>query len=353
MKRIFALLMACMMLLLCACGGTDSEASEPTPVPTPEATPVPTPEPPKYVNPLNGALLDEPYTGRIFASTICNTDNAIPHISLNEADVVFEMFVNSTVIRNLALFTNIKEVEVFGSVRSTRPMFHQLAGMYDFILIHSGGSNYAINDIWKLKYDHFNIDAYDVIQAGTSYRDKEYGRGYEASLFGIGEGVYNYAASQGMRLEQPEDMDYGLDFTDEGTPAEGEAADKVIIDFDFKGSDKYTEMHYNAETDKYVYHQYGQEMRDQITDEQEAFKNVIAITAPMKVINIYQNADYTQGGEGWYACGGKLIPITWQSEGGTGPLEFFKADGSPLKIERGNTYIAIMPAGQSTVTWSE
>jgi len=352
MKRFLAFLMACVLVLLCACGGSGGEASEPTPVPTPEATPV-VGGTPKYVHPLNGSLLDEPYTGRVFASTICNTDNAIPHISLNEADVVFEMYVNSTVIRDLALFSDIKNVETFGSVRSTRPMFHQLVGMYDLILVHSGGSNYALNDIFKLKYDNFNIDAYEVRNAGTSYRDTEYGRDFEASLFGLGEGVYSYAEAQGMRLEQPEDMDYGLKFTDEGTPADGEIANHVVIDFDFQGSDKYTEMHYNPDTDKYVYHQYGQEMRDLLTQEQEAFTNVIAITADMKAVNIYQKADYTKGGAGWYACGGKLIPITWSSEEGKGPLEFFKQDGSPLEIERGNTYIAIMPTSQSTVTWSE
>ena len=73
----------------------------------------------------------------------------------------------------------------------------------------------------------------------------------------------------------------------------------------------------------------------------------------MKAVNIYQKAEYTKGGEGWYACGGKLIPITWSSEEGKGPLEFFKEDGTPLEIERGNTYIAIMPEGQSQVTWTE
>ena len=351
MTRFLAMILACLMLLLCACGGSN-EASEPVSELTPEPTPA-VDNTPKYVHPLNGSLLDEPYTGRVFASTICNTDNAVPHISLNKADVVFEMYVNSYIIRDLALFSDIKSVETFGSVRSTRPMFHQLAGMYDFILLHSGGSNYAMNDAFKLGIDDFNIEQYEMKNAGTSYRDVEYNREYEASLFGVGEACYNYAEVLGMRLEQPEDMDYGLNFTDEGTPEDGETANHIVIDFDFKGSDKYTEMKYSPDIDKYVYHQYNQEMRDLITGEQEAFTNVIAITAPMKVVNIYQKAEYANGGRGWYACGGKLISITWSSEGGEGPLEFFKEDGTPLEIERGNTYIAIMPEGQSQVTRNE
>ena len=351
MKRFLAMILACLMLMLCACGGS-GDAVETTPEPTPDVTATPEPAP-QYVHPLNGSLLDEPYTGRVFASTICNTDNAIPHVSLNEADVVFEMFVNGSVIRDLALFSDMEHVEVFGSVRSTRPMFHQLAAMYDTILLHSGGSNYSLNDVWKLKLDNFNIEDYEIKQNGTSYRDEDHNREYEASLFGIGKGCYDYAKSQGWRLEQPADMDYGLNFTDEGTPANGEAANEILINFNFKGSVKNTIMKYNPETDKYVYHQYGQEMRDLMNGEQEVFKNVIAINAKVDVVNVYQKADYAKGGNGWYACGGKVVPITWSSADGTAPLEFFLEDGTPLEIERGNTYIAIMPVGLSKVTWSE
>ncbi len=355
MKRFLAMLMACTMLLLCACGGSD-QAAEPNPDASaaPEATPevTATPEPAaQYVNPLNGALLDEPYTGRVFASTICNTENAIPHVSLNEADVVFEMFVNGGVIRNLALFSDIKSVEKFGSVRSTRPMFHQLAGMYDLIVLHSGGSNYSLNEIYRLGYDNFNIDMWDIKHSGASYRDKDHGRSYEATLFGYGEGCYNYAESQGMRLEQPADMDYGLRFADEGTPAKGEAANTVTMDFNYYGNSKVTEMKYDAELDKYIYNQYGKEMRDLFTDEPEAFTNVIAITAKLYVEDIYQKADYAKGGEGWYACGGKLIPIKWTSEDGKSPIRFFEMDGTELKLERGNTYIGIMPDKHSTINW--
>ena len=352
MKRYIAMLLACMMMLtLCACGaGGSAEVVEPTPEPTPEVTPTPKPV---YVNPLNGEILDEPYTGRVFAASICNTPNAVPHISLNEADIVMEMFVNNSVIRDLALFSDIKNVEVFGSVRSARLMFNEIVEHYDAVLLHSGAANQVINDYTNRGIDNFNIDAWSVRSEGTSYRDKEYRRDYEASLFGLGEGCFNYAASQGMRTEQPAGKNYGLVFADEGTPENGETANLVSVRFRYNGSEKLTEMKYDAALDKYVYWQYIKEMRDQITDEPEAFTNVIIMNTNMQMNGIYHITQFTEGGDGWFACGGKLIPIQWSCAGDFEPFVFTTTDGQPLELERGNTYIAIAPVDKSEIYWTE
>lgn len=349
MKRYIAMLLACMMLLLCGCApaGGDSAADD-EPTPTVEVTPTPAP---KYVNPLNGEVLDAPYTGRVFASTVCNTPNAVPHISLNEADLYMEMFVNGSIIRGLALYSNIQDVEVFGSVRSTRLMFNEIVEHYDAILIHSGAATSVINDYQRRGIDNFNIDAWKVKNAGTSYRDKEYGRDYEASLFGIGQGCYDYAAAQGMNLTQPADKTYGLHFEDVGSAADGEAAGEISVNFKYNGSSKLTELKYDAALDKYVYHQYEQEMRDQITDEPEAFTNVIVMNTDISLSGMYHTTQFTDGGDGWYACGGKLIPIKWTCAGDYEPFVYTTADGQPLHLERGNTYIAIAPVN-SEITWA-
>ena len=64
-------------LLLCGCAAQQAEetaAPETTVVTEPETEPTTVPtEPPVYRNPLNGEILEEPYTGRIFAHTITNT----------------------------------------------------------------------------------------------------------------------------------------------------------------------------------------------------------------------------------------------------------------------------------------
>ena len=57
-------------------------------------------------------------------------------------------------------------------------------------------------------------------------------------------------------------------------------------------------MVYNAELGKYVWNQYGKEMRDQITDELEAFSNVIIMQTMISHNGIYHSADFVAGGVG-------------------------------------------------------
>ena len=47
------------------------------------------------------------------------------------------------------------------------------------------------------------------------------------------------------------------------------------------------------------------------------------------------------GGEGLFACGGKLIPIQWGCDSEDSPFWFKTMDGEELELGVGNTYIAI------------
>ena len=51
-------------------------------------------------------------------------DGGMP--SGHEADVLMEMFVNSSVVRCVALFSDVSDVEAVGSTRSTLPMINDI-----------------------------------------------------------------------------------------------------------------------------------------------------------------------------------------------------------------------------------
>ena len=352
MKRLIALMLT-LTLLLCGCGAKGEPAvteapaavpettAAPTAEPTTEPTTVPTTEPaPVYVNPLNGEILDAPFTGRIFANTVSNLADNIPHVGVVKADMLIECYVNmDSVVRCLALFTDIDSVDAIGSTRSTRPMFNAIAQHYDLILSHAGGSDQALKDAKDRGVENFNIDAWAVASTGASYRDKERKGAYENTLYGIGSGIKAYAEAQGypMTLER----DYGFSFTDDGTPAEGIEAKDISITLTYKKAKKETRMVYDESTGKYAFNQYGQVMTDLKTEEVEAFRNVIVMYADITTTGIYHIADFTAGGTGYFACGGKLIPITWSCAGDKEPFRFFMESGEPLELGRGNTYMAI------------
>ena len=358
MKRVIAMTLA-LVLLLCGCGGkaeapavpetTAAPTAEPTAEPTTEPTTQPTTEPAAvYCNPLNGEILDEPFTGRVFANTVSNMSENIPHVGVTQADILFECFVNmDSIVRCLALFTNIEDVEAIGSTRSTRPMFNQIAQHYDLILSHAGGSEQSLRDIAARGVENFSIDAWSVATTGASYRDAESGRAYENTLYGIGSGIKAYAESEGfpMTLEK----DYGLSFTDDGTPAEGAEAKDIGITLTYRNAKKETRMVYDESLGKYAFNQYGETMTDLMTGEVEAFRNVIVMFADISTDGIYHVADFNAGGAGYFACGGRIIPITWACAGDKEPFRFFTESGEPLELGRGNTYIAICAPESSVV----
>lgn len=359
MKRILALTLV-LALMLCGCGGKtaneanaaeveQSAAAETTAATevTTEPTTVPT-EPEVFRNPLNGEIIDEPFTDRVFANTVSNLADNLPHVGVTQADVIIETYVNmNNVVRCLALFTDIESVEAIGSTRSTRPIFNDIAQHYDLVLSHAGGSDTALNDAKVRGIDNFNIDGWPA-SATTSYRDTVYKRAYENTLFGIGSGIKAYAEEQGVEMTL--EKDYGFDFTEDGTPENGEGADKISVVLTYGQAKKETIMEYDASLDKYVWNQYGKVMQDQITEETEAFTNVIIMYANITNNGIYHEADFVAGGTGYYANGGKIIPIVWGCEDENSAFHFLTNDGEDLEIGVGNTYIGICTP-ESPVTY--
>ena len=363
MKKLIALLLIA-SLILCGCGASTPAATEataaPTQAPATEATEAPTEtteaptEPPVvYRNPLNGEVLDEPYTGRIFAVTISNIRDALPHYGTMEADILMEMWVNGSIIRDLALYTDVSKAEAIGSVRSDRLMFNQIVKMYDAVLADAAGSDQVLNDARNTGVNRMTIDTGDSTDYSYRAKDRVFTfkpeSKYEHTLFAKGAGLLDFAQKKGFSVTQPADKDYNLHFTEDGTP-EGETANSVNVTFTYRNNKKDTTMVYDESLGKYVYNQYGKAMVVGDTEDPECFTNVIIMLADITRGDVYYTANFTNGGTGYYANGGKIIPITWGCDGEESPFWFKTADGQDLELGVGNTYMAIAPQ-DSPVTY--
>ena len=88
-------------------------------------------------------------------------------------------------------------------------------------------------------------------------------------------------------------------------------------------------------------------MEDGDTGEKEAYTNIIIMRANVTRNGAFQVADFVAGGEGYFACGGKIIPILWGCDGEDQPFWYTTLDGTPLEMGVGNTYIAITDSTDS------
>lgn len=326
-----------------------TEQTQPTQTAPPETeeatTPVTEPEI-VYYNPFTGERTEEPYTARPFLVSINNSKSALPHCGVNEADIVYEMLVNEMATRCLALVTDLDTVKKLGPVRSLRYNFIDLAQAYDAIVVYAGGSNVVLADLKEAGVD--NMSALDGNNGGAYYRDQDrLNSGYarEHTLFLNTEKLKNLALKRKYSLTASADLDRGLQFQADGTPTGGEKAETINISF-FTGN-KTTTMRYDAATGKYEYHQYGKKMVDGNTGEVNSYTNVFTLFARNTNEGVYHIADLMGEGDGYFACGGKIIPIKWHHEKENGPLTFTLADGTPLKQGIGNSYVGIIPTGSA------
>lgn len=342
MKRIFALLLV-LCLLLCACGKKPAEpTTEPTENPT-KATTQAT-EDDVLRHPLNGSLLEEPYTGRPTAVVISNDSAALPQHGISQADMIFEAATEGGITRLLAVFSDVGSVEgKIGPIRSARSFFNNVSLSLNAPIMHCGGSNWGINgyldDTTKIEnWAHINQQN----NGAYFYRDPERS-GYLdwLNLFTKGEMLQKGLEDKGYLPKEETAVDYGFRF-DEEVKLDGEDATKLTMNF--SGSHT-TGFEYDEETRLYSASQYGHDHVDGNTGKPMTYANVISLNTKQWGVfdGVYTRSFYELIGEGkgHFATGGKIVPIKWSREKAEDPFVFMFEDGTPITLSVGATYVGI------------
>lgn len=385
MKRIFAIILALSLLLvLCACGSKPVDtpvADDPTPPATdkpaepsnePSNTPsvdpseddpiAPSTEPQLlYQNPLNGEAIAEPYAGRPVAIVINNIEPALPQYGISQADFIYELVTEGGITRCLAVFSDVSGVGTIGPIRSTRTFFNNIALSYDAPIIHCGGSqpglagHYDENGIRIDGWQHINEQYYGVYffrdhdryDAGWSWEHTLFTSG-ELVKIGLAEKEYTTHDDRFLAL-QPEEVNYGLQFADVVNP-DGESATNLTVNFRYG---KTTSFALNSETGLYEASQYGKTHVDAGTGETMAYRNVLVLCTEQW--NVYEGDydrsfyDLSGSGDGYFVCDGKIVPIHWHRDDIRGSFTYTLADGTPLTLGVGSTYVGITAAKDSVV----
>lgn len=382
MKRIIASLL-CLCLLLSACGA-DPEPTEPTPEnntapvtdtteappdttqappDTTEASPETTEAPPettepelKYRHPITGEWLASPMTTRPVAISTNNYSPAQPVLGIGNADVVIEHTTEGGGYntRMLAVYTDLNFKGQLGTIRSARTYSLDLAAVFNAPLVHCGGSVFADSQIKRTGYETLN----QFYNSAYFYRDSDRikaGYSSEHTLATEPDMVLKGLKANKIDMTAPEDAYYGFDFADE-VDLKGDSAKEITIQY-FDTNGKKTILSYDSSDGMY----YGQQkwtskQRDLIdgnTGDQVPFKNILVLKVKLTYAENKTNTflKLTGEGEGYFACNGKIVKIKWSRDSASEPFAFTLADGTPINLGVGKTFISILPTRSPEVTY--
>ncbi len=358
-KRSLCLLSALlvMTILLSACGSTPSGSVSESLEPSVSAfapsgsTSQELPDPgPAYTNPLTGEGTEVDLTAnRPVAIMLNNLRKALPQCGVSQADMIYEVCAEGGITRMMAVFQSLDGVGSLGSVRSSRAYYVDLAAGLDAIYIHAGGSDGAYSAIKQ--YGVFNIDGVNGPYGGTMFwRDANRRKtaGYEHSLFTSEERIEKLLSGSLSKMRQTHKEGYSLplSFGEDGTP-NGSDANTISIRFSQYKTGLFT---YAPQSKTYLVSQKvdGKDgpYMDGNNDQQVAVTNVLVLCTDISRIpgDTAGRLDVrlTGSGDGWFACGGKYIPITWSKASANEAFRFTAADGQELELGVGKTYINIV-----------
>jgi len=296
---------------------------------------------PAYINSLTGEALEDPSLAnrRPTAVMLNNISEAMPQHGVSQADMIFEYNVEYGITRMVGFFLDPSKVGVIGSIRSARACFVETALGMDAVYFHCGGSDEADNMMYNLNMDHFDegIEPY--------YRDyvRYQTRAWEHTLMTTGEGLSNFMDSKTwLRRDHYEGYDYPIHYVADAAPKDGETANNITVRF---SNYKSTYFDYDADTGLYMIRQYGSPYIDGNTNEQVGVTNLLVLRT-----TVYNSGDKAghmvidlQGSDaGMYFCGGKCESITWEKDSMYDPFVYYHADGTPLDLQVGHTYVCVI-----------
>ncbi len=300
--------------------------------------PVYTPKITTVANNLSGLQVDASVNTRpVTGVMIENSTDARPQSGLDQAGVVFEAIAEGGITRFLALFQD-NTPDYIGPVRSARPYYVQWCMSFDCALAHAGGSPEALQNIvdWGTKDLNHNASAFWRVTS----------RYAPHNLYTSIAKLNEYEASRG----------YGTpNFTPlaRKTDAGSKTPDAGSIDIAISSASFNSHYDYDAATNSYARSQAGAaHTAIDASGASTQLKPKVVVAMVMQYgIASDKHSQYgvTGSGEAFVFQDGTVTKGTWNKADQRGALELKNADGSPFKINAGQTwFVAVSTASKVT-----
>lgn len=300
-----------------------------------------------YINPLNGAVLDDEalLLRHIIAVKVENEFPARPQSGLGSADMVYEQLVEGGATRFIGLFLQ-NESEVVGPIRSARTSDIDILLPYDPLLVCSGGAPHVLSAI--------RASGLPYVEEDGAYMWRDRSRRAPHNLYTSTPDLRHVAAEKCSPVERiPES---GFEFhgptpddesSDRSTVLPNIAAREIDIGYD---SGYETHYAYNEETGRYGRFVAGSPLIDMNTGEQLSPKNVIIQFVEISNSGGRDSAgtsvpvlNTVGSGNAILYSGSKVIFLKWRKQHGNAHTVFADARNNPLKLDPGQTWIHLIP----------
>jgi len=270
---------------------------------------------------------------------IGNTSDALPQFGISSADVIYEVPVEGSYTRLMAIFQDYSGLEKIGSVRSCRHYFIYFAREFDAIYTHYGQAVYA--EPILARDDVHNLSGMDsAIESIMFYRDMN--RKSPHNAFISEEGIKAGIEKKGYRTDIADTYSGHYQFAEDGTQVQlsGEDA-KVVSPGYFVNKPWFV---YNSEDGLYYRYEFKDKQIDGANDKQLAVKNILVQYCDWakKDENGYLDINTTSGGDGWYITNGKMEKVTWTKANEDSPARYFDESGNEITINQGKTWVCIV-----------
>ena len=293
------------------------------------------------VSELTGLEIDDSIIGqRPVAIMVDNEKKALQHYGTAEADIVYEMMnstANGRITRLMCIYKDWTNLGQTGSIRSTRTTNVILSGEYNAVLVHDGGPFYI---------KPYLAQPYATNLSGGFTRVKN-GKPTEYTEYAFGPEIAGRCAKAGIPTTYTVGLERGSHFlfNAEDTLLQGGTVANVV-DLSAVFPHNKSILNYNPETRTYEYNEYGAPHTDAEDGQVLAFKNVILQNVSFNILdkNGYLTYNVIGSGAGYYITNDAVIPITWQKGSETGFTHYFNAAGQEIAINRGKTYIGLVPS---------
>lgn len=299
-------------------------------------------------------IIDINSKSRPYAVVVNNTAVAVKvQEGLNKAYLVYEIPTEGNTSRLMALYKDIEEDLVVGTIRSARHNFVDFALESDAIFCCFGWSHYAEDDLKK-----GSIDYLQGLFGYPYYRNNPENLASEHTAYTSMSKLKD--AVEKKKFRESSDNSILLNYNGKDTDLSS-ASNMVVaktVTIPYGSAPQISSFKYNEETKMYTRYEDGQKCIDHNTKEEITTKNIIVqkLNYEMCDDNYYWNLHTVGSGEGYYITNGYAVPITWSKSNRSSKTKYTYKDGTvidgqdvgekEISVSDGRTYIEVQTNNQ-------